>query len=148
MRSTLIILQLFCTASTLWAQIPPDWYLQAVSRADSLYAEKQYDAAAHVFSDAFKKCPNCIRWTDKYNAACGWALAGNTDNALANMMYVANTRSYTKYNQLVNDRDLESLHGSKKWNEIVNKVRANRDSSIAHPDFKLVYMFDTIYRQD
>lgn len=139
---------LICIAFYSFSQKQQPAYLQAVNTADSLYLAKNYKTAAANFSNAFYMCPACIRWTDKYNAASCWALAGNIDSAFANLLYVANDTNYQYYNSLIADVDLQTLHTDIRWQQISSKARTNRDRAIARPNFKLVYMLDTIYERD
>jgi len=61
---------------------------------------------------------------NQYNAACAKALAGEIDAAFEQLFLIANNGSYTNLEHILADADLNSLHKDKRWNEVIEIIRA------------------------
>lgn len=124
-----------------------DSYFQATKSAQRLYDTKQYQASGMAYSNAFADAGGKYMLQDRYNAACAWSLAGNTDSAIAYLQVAANGR-YTSYNHLVLDPDLDALHKDARWGAIVKKVNENRFISLSAANIDLLYQLDTVMQDD
>jgi len=144
MKKFLII---FLSALSLQAQAQTDYYA-LVNKADSLYTAKDYKKSAHTYSKAFeangwKALPN-----DRYNAACSWALLGNSDSAFFQLERIATKSNYTNYDHIVQDTDLNSLHGDKRWQPLLDLIKQNKQKAEANLNKPLAARLDSIYITD
>jgi predicted nucleic acid-binding protein len=64
---------------------------------------------------------------DRYNAACSWALANETDSAFALLFLIVKKGNYTDYDQLINDNDLKPLYNDSRWEEIKSIIKSNKE---------------------
>ena len=96
-------------------------------RAQSLASAGKMREAAEAWERAF--AAGAGERLDFYQAACIWALSGDTDGAFRNLGRAADA-GWTDIT-LDTDSDLTSLHGDKRWNALVARVTARRDSLFA-----------------
>jgi len=135
MKSTLLSITLcLCTAS-LFCQTNSGRYDVIIRKADSLYQVKEFEKSAFAFSDAFKASDSRITRNHRYNAACSWALANYPDSAFYYLNYVATKMNYTDYGHIKGDPDFKSLYRDKRWQSILELVKANKDKAFANLDF-------------
>ena len=142
---TLSVVLLYCT---LLAQTPTAAYYAAVGRCDSLYTAKQYKAAAQAYQRLFAAFPQNIYWTEHYNAASNYALAGDVNSAFIQLYKVTDYTSFNAYNQLATDPDLDNLHTDSRWATLLNNARQQRDSLLRKANLQLVHLLDTVYQTD
>lgn len=99
-----------------------------VAQADSLYRAKNYQAAGETYDLAFihmEGAPHVI-----YNAACTWALAGDTDRALNYMeRFIATGHANDQY--ILKDKDLTSLHELTSFKKLIAPLTAKREAQEA-----------------
>ena len=148
MKYPVLLFTFFIFTNISSAQNIPQAYSDFVQKADSLYKAKEYLKAALTYSDAFKS----IGWkgltTDRYNAACSWALAGVPDSAFFQLNRIATLANYTNYNHITSDPDLTSLHKDTRWQPLLDVIRHNKEKAEAHLNKPLVVMLDSIYIED
>lgn len=127
MPKTYFITFLFFSSvtNTIFAQSGDENYKNLILKADSLYFAKEYLQSAKQFSTAFAQNNDRGLVNDRYNAACSWALSNNSDSAFYQLFRIAEKGNFKDYFNLTNDPDLKSLHIDKRWQELVNKVKAN-----------------------
>lgn len=147
MKATYFLIAFFY-ASALYAQQPPPAFYEAVSRCDSFYMAKQYKAGALAYNQLFTTYPSFVHWTERYNAACNWALAGEPDSAFFQLQQACLSPYFTNYNQLANDADLDTLHSDSRWQVLLDTIHERRDGSYPNANKALMYMLDTIYQTD
>ncbi len=123
-------------------------YTQYAREADSLYDVKDYLKSAQKFSDAFKTNGWKGLSTDRYNAACSWALAGVPDSAFFQLDRIATKSNYTNIGHITQDTDLNSLHDDKRWQPLLAIIKGNKDKEEANLDKSLVAILDTVYIED
>ncbi len=110
-------------------------YSDLIQKADSLYHARDYQNSAYTYSSAFKTVGWKGNSSDRYNAACSWALANNPDSAFSNLYYITNSLSYSNYGHIKGDLDLKLLHNDKRWIELLESVKSNKDKAYANIDF-------------
>ena len=135
MKTTIFLLTLLISATALLAQNNHQKYDVLIRKADSLYQVKDYKNSAHAFSDAFNAPDAEITMNHRYNAACSWALANVPDSAFYHLNYVATKMNYTDYGHITRDSDLKSLYGDKRWQALIELVKANKDEAYRKIDF-------------
>ncbi|OKS88411.1 DUF6624 domain-containing protein [Mucilaginibacter polytrichastri] len=139
----------FCALSfTANAQNFPIQYHRYIHKADSLYQAKNYQASGMAYSNGFKVAKGKGTYTDRYNAACSWALANVPDSAFASLEYLVKKLDYSNSNHLFRDMDMMSLFSDKRWLPLLKRVNGNRIVAEAGYNMPLVKELDTIYRDD
>ena len=141
---TVLVIFLSCTA---YAQMSND-YTEWIQKAQAFYDGKQYKQSADAFTKAFASNDGKGMLNDRYNAACSWARAGNSDSAFFMLMRIATVAKYTNISHLLIDPDLSSLHNDKRWNDLCNIVKQNKEAAEAGLDKGLVAILDTIMKDD
>jgi hypothetical protein len=138
----------FFYAGALYAQQPPPAFYEAVSRCDSFYMAKQCKAGALAYNQLFITYPTFVQWTERYNAASNWALAGDVDSAFIQLYKAAENPDFTAYNQLATDPDLDNLHTDSRWEILTKDIRQRRDNKFPNANIQLVHLLDTVFQTD
>lgn len=86
--------------------------------------------------------------TDRYNAACSWALASVPDSAFAHLLRLAIKSNYADYGHLMRDSDLQSLRSDERWHLLISKVRENKEKMEINFDRKLIKLLDSLVAED
>lgn len=143
----LTTLILFISLNSAVAQ---DWekYSELINEAWSEYESKNYQESAETYMEAFEALEGKGKTTDRYNAACSWALANNTDKSFVQLFKIAEEGNYTNYDHISTDPDLTSLHEDKRWSKVLELVKENKEKAEANFDKPLVALLDTIYDED
>ncbi|MBQ0768874.1 MAG: hypothetical protein KBT58_06250 [Bizionia sp.] len=123
-------------------------YIALQAEAWSLYESENYLESAKKYSEAFKTTNDLSNTTDRYNAACSWALADEKDSSFIQLFRIAKKGSYTNYDHITTDTDLSSLHSDNRWSEVLELVKKNKIAAEANLDKPLVAILDTIYTED
>ncbi|AUC15866.1 hypothetical protein BTO06_12205 [Tenacibaculum sp. SZ-18] len=125
-------------------------YKALINTADSLYNAKDYKNSATAYQNAFDSNEGKAYPRDRYNAACAFALAGDSEKAFYHLIYSAEHPriKYKNYNHITTDSDLNSLHNDAKWEKLIKLVKVNKDEAEEDLDKPLVAILDTIYRED
>lgn len=97
------------------------------ARADSAYRKGNHAEAGRLYVEALAAgrwpwAPGMV----EYNAACSFALAGKTGEALLYLERAA-AAGYRSLDQVVADSDLRSLYSDPRWGWVIEEIRANRD---------------------
>lgn len=140
MKSTFPIL--ICLLSiTIQAQTFDD----LIRNGDKLYNEEKYLESAKEYEKAFNfEEGNAGQY---YNAACSWALSGDTIQAIKNLNLSAE-KGWKNLKHIKRDNDLSSLYEIKGWSEILEKVQANLDEHEKDFDKPLKEQLEQIYVRD
>ena len=120
-------------------------YHELVSLAEKSYNNKEYDTSGKYYDRAFKTQKGTSN--DYYNAACSWALAGNKNKAL-DYLKESTDLGWLNIGHMKNDTDLDSLHQTKEWEELISKLEervTEYESSLNKP---LMRELETINESD
>jgi hypothetical protein len=123
-------------------------YGTLIAEGDKLYSAKDFLASGRTYNKAFEVNGGRGAVTDRYNAACSWALAGFKDSAFVQLQKIAKNGNYTNLNHMLSDADLNSLHDDKRWDEVVAVVRQNKEKAEANLNKSLVAILDTVLQDD
>lgn len=125
-------------------------YNQYVEEAWKLYEDQNYTQSAIKYKEAFDQLDGKATFTDRYNAACAYALSGDKENAFFHLNYLADNPKikYNSYDHLINDKDLVSLHKDERWPSLVNTVKKNKDEYEKYFDHELIAQLDSIHNLD
>jgi hypothetical protein len=126
----------------------PSRYGALVKEAFTLYEQKHYAASAARYSAAFQ----ALGWkgyeTDRYNAACSYALAGVPDSAFFQLQRLAEKMDYSDIAHITSDPDLNTLHDDGRWPPLISLVQANKERIEASLDRPLAALLDSIREED
>ncbi len=125
-----------------------DNYYKFTNRADSFYNIKKYKNSCIAYSTAFKENGWKAYIIDRYNAACSCALSNFKDTAFYNLNKIAFVGKYKKYEHVINDSDLFSLHNDKRWQLIIQQVKNNKDTADKFLNKPVCKILDTIFKDD
>lgn len=123
-------------------------YNVLVAEAFKLYEDQGFLKSAQKYSEAFVILGNKSSATDRYNAACSWALAGKPDSAFVQLFKAAKVAKYSNYNHLSKDADLSSLYVDPRWKKILILVKTNKEAEEVNLDKGLLAILETIYTDD
>lgn len=147
-RTTVITLTLlFFSIMVGQAQKPNTEYSNLIRDGWKLCLQKDFAGSAILYEKAFdlnKDAP----LSDRYNASCIYALAGNKEAAFRHLFITANDLKWDDYDHLTNDSDLISLHSDKRWEKLKSTVMKNKEETAVHFDKNLVAQLDEIYFDD
>lgn len=140
-KLTILLLLVFCNIA-LQAQT----FQELITEGDKLYSEKDYQASAETYIKAFalKEAEHSGQY---YNAACSWALAGNSDEAFKYLKLAAD-KGWRNVKHTKNDKDLNSLHELPHWEEAINLVQANLEEYEKDFDKPLKAQLEAVYVRD
>lgn len=123
-------------------------YSELISEAWKLYETKEYLKSAEKYSEGFTVSKGKEKSYDRYNAACSWALANKIDSSFVQLFKIVKYNNYTNYNHITTDADLTNLYSDKRWNEIIELVKVNKEKEEENYDKPLVAILDAIYKED
>jgi hypothetical protein len=123
-------------------------YSDLVKEARKLYENKEYLKSGQKYSEAFKIINNKAITSDRLSASCSWAKANVPDSAFIQLFRIAQDSSFTYYNSLMINLDLNSLSSDKRWNRVMESVKANLMKSQRNLDIHLVTILDTVFQED
>lgn len=148
LKFTFFILFFLCQKNSKAQSVAPKQYLHFIETADSLYQAKDFLHSAGYYSLAFE----FLGWkgypTDRYNAACSWALAGISDSAFSNLERITERAGYADLDQITNDIDLNSLHGDPRWTQLLSFIMENKNKIEMYLDKELIHLLDSLVSED
>lgn len=127
---------------------PNEKYSKHSSRAYSFYEEKKYLQSALSYDTLFKLNKGQGLRSDKYNAACSWALAGNIQKAFFYLNKAVVVDKWINLSHILSDSDLNTLHSDKRWQPLIDTVKSNKEKAEANLNKPLVVLLDTVYNKD
>jgi hypothetical protein len=120
-------------------------YQELVNLADKCYNNKEYKNSGEYYDSAFKIQKGIS--SDYYNAACSWALAGDKTKALEYLNRSIDL-GWLYIDHLKKDTDLRSLHQTKEWEELIDKVEKKVDEYESHLNKPLMRELEAINVSD
>lgn len=123
-------------------------YTENITKAWDLYNQEDYVNSAKTYSLAFALNGGKGTQTDRYNAACSWALAGNIDSAFHYLFGAAEKNSYDNYAHITTDTDLNTLHNDPRWKQVLAIVLKNKEKAEANYNKPVIAILDSIYIDD
>jgi len=116
-----------------------------IKAGDKQYSEEKYLESAKSYDQALS-----IDEGDKgqyYNAACSWALTGDTIKSMKYLMQSAN-KGWKGLKHIKRDKDLKSLHSIQGWEKVLSIVQANKDEYEKDFDKPLKNQLEEIHVRD
>lgn len=104
-------------------------YSKLLKEARGLYQSQEFYTSGQKYTEAFSVLGNQSNMSSKeisnrFNAACAWALAKESDAAFVQLFKIARSGKFSDYKQLTNDSDLKSLYTDPRWREVTEIVAA------------------------
>jgi hypothetical protein len=147
MKKLTFLLSLFISFYSK-AQDAPEFYYKYIAIADSLYSLKEYKTATGFYSEAFKSYGWKGYENDRYNAACTWALEGNSDSAFYQLERIATKKNYSNYNHITKDIDLVSLYKDSRWKPLIDLIKQNKEKEEIGMNIPIKELLEKIYDDD
>lgn len=150
MKRIILIVLIASISNFAFGQKDMTNYDAFIKKGDSLYNVKDFKNSATAYQNAFDSNEGKAYPNDRYNAACSFALSGDSEKAFYHLIYSAEHPriKYSNYNHITTDSDLNSLHEDKQWEKLINIVQANKEEAEKDLDKPLVAILDTIYTED
>lgn len=148
MKTGILFFTLLCSTLLAFGQAAQEEYPETIEKAARLFTEKNYKASALAYSDAFKQNGWRGMISDRYDAACAWALAGNRDSSFLQLDKIVTTSRFFNYNRLNRDASLQSLHSDKRWTPLITKVRETKERLYPNLDLNLSEELDSVFDMD
>jgi hypothetical protein len=124
-------------------------YSEYIKEAMSLYYANDFEKSAVRYEEAFEQLEGKAYPNDRYNAACSYALASDTEKSFFHLFRLAESVSkYRNLDHITTDSDLKSLHSDERWEQLIDIVKANKAEYEKYFDKPLVAQLDTIYQLD
>jgi hypothetical protein len=142
----LLLVNYFAVAQKKFS--PSENYKRHAARALGFYEQKEYLKSALSYDSLFKQNKGRGLRSDKYNAACSWALAGNADKAFLYLDKAVLKDKWKNLSHILSDADLKTLHADQRWQPLIDSVRANKERAEAKLNKPLVAILDTVYNED
>ncbi|RZJ65577.1 MAG: hypothetical protein EOO50_13060 [Flavobacterium sp.] len=137
----------FCMCATFTlAQPKSSTYSTLVKKADSLYEAKSFRESAVAYSEAFALKTKSIS-SDRYNAACSWALANIPDSAFVQLDKIISD-GFTDSFHASTDADMANLKNDVRWQNFLENARRNGEISKAKINWPLVEKLERIHSED
>ncbi|GAB5538161.1 MAG: hypothetical protein Salg2KO_02640 [Salibacteraceae bacterium] len=122
LQQTMLFLTLFVVNTALVGQN----FTELISAGDMHYTNGEYEQSAEAYQMALEMEEGSA--VQYYNAACSWALSGDTIQSL-NYLQQAAEAGWVNLAHLIRDNDLQPLHSIKGWSEVVEVVKANKEDA-------------------
>ncbi|MFK8058264.1 MAG: DUF6624 domain-containing protein [Saprospiraceae bacterium] len=144
MRYLLFFFALIAAYTTAFSQD----YSAISKQAWDAYSAKDYLGSATLYNQAFRENGDKGSTSDRYNAACSWALAGEVDSSFQQMIRIAEKGGYSNLAHMTTDSDLSILHDDPRWEEVIATVTENKRIEEKDLDQELVAALDNVYKTD
>jgi hypothetical protein len=122
-------------------------YSNFIKEALKLYENKDYLKSGLKYSEAFKMFGKDVIITDRYIAACAWALANNKDSAFNQLFKVVKNSNFLFEDYVTSNSDLKALHSDYRW-DVVNEIIKSKEYDELISDKSLGSTFKDIYFKD
>jgi hypothetical protein len=118
---------------------------ESIRNSNKLYEEQSYLESAQAYDKAFKiEEGNSSQY---YNAACSWALSGDTIHSIKYLGLSAD-KGWKNLSHIKSDGDIATLHSVQGWEKVLEKVQANLDEYEKDFDKPLKKRLEEIYVRD
>ncbi|MFI5252338.1 MAG: DUF6624 domain-containing protein [Bacteroidota bacterium] len=141
----LIILAVLSTALSSALICQQQNYQELVVLANKCYDAKEYKNSGEYYDSAFSIQKGTMN--DYYNSACSWTLAGNKNKAVEYLNRSIDL-GWRYIDHLKKDTDLDSLHDTKEWEELIDKAQKKADEYESHLNKPLISELAAIYVSD
>ncbi len=149
MKQLVFIVALFSGIIPVMSQSKADsLYIVYVTEGKGLYQSGEYLKSAEAYKKAFDQYGGKAVPNDRYNAACSYALSANSKKALFHLHYLSDSTQFSDIGLITTDTDLNSLHDTKEWDKLIEKVKANKYELEKDFDQDLITKLDSLKTLD
>ena len=148
MRFYALIFMFFFEGLALFGQGVSTLYKEWIVKAEGSYERKDYAGAAKAYSQAFQSLGWKGLQMDRYNAACSWALAGNSDSAFYQLNRMVDLMDFVDYPKISSDEDFIPLYQDQRWGLLLEKVKKNKQEKEKDYRYELVTILDSVFKDD
>lgn len=127
---------------------PDEEYLRLSTHAMKLYLEQNYGPAALTYDSLFKSSKGKGEMVDFFLGAISWIKVGNLDKAFPLLKQGLARYGVVSIEGLNSDPDFASLHSDKRWQSLLEEVRAWNKTKEAKLNRPVMAMLDSIYTKD
>jgi hypothetical protein len=120
-------------------------YRELIGLAEKSYEKQEYQKSAWYYDEAFKIQKG--KAGEYYNAGCSWAMAGDKEKA-SGYLNQAVDLGWLNINHLKKDTDLNILHDSKEWADLLKKLQQKVDAYESHLNKNLMRELEGISESD
>jgi hypothetical protein len=146
MKKTILILIFQITTVAVFSQSKK--YSDYIKIADSLGRANNFQEAATAYNKAFQVNDWKGFTNDRYNAACNWAKANQTDSAFLQLEKITTKLSFRDTKKLKRESRLKNLHADIRWDKLVKMVTANQAKHDAIRQNPIAKKLETIFELD
>ncbi len=124
-------------------------YNELIREAKQFYRLNDYSKAADKYEKAFKLIGGINNTKDGYNAARSFVLAGDNEKSFNCLFELTKSElNYDSYDYIISDTIFKPLHRSTLWNNLISKIKDNKEKNEKNYDKLLVALLDTIFNED
>lgn len=123
-------------------------YQKLTQQALEFYKNKNFLASARKYNEALALNEGKSFSTDRYDAACSWALANVPDSAFPHLVKLIEDNEIKNYSYFKDDSNLKSLQNDKRWQELLDLIQQKKDEAEKDFDKPLIALLDSIFNED
>lgn len=128
MKNTIVVVLMSFLMSQGFGQ-ENESYSKLLKEAWDLYQKKEFYTSGQKYTEAFSVLGHQSNMSEKeisnrFNAACAWALAKEPDAAFVQLFKIARSGKFSDHNQLTSDNDLKFLYTDPRWKEVTDIIAA------------------------
>ena len=123
-------------------------YHQLIKEAEECYKLDEFQNSADKYKLAFDQIEGKAYPYDRYNAACSYALAEDSESAFYHLLRLTRDSDYSFYKTLPTDTDFINLYEDQRWTELLALVNANIEAAEKDLDKALIAILDSIHYED
>ncbi len=116
-----------------------------IIKANEAYRNHKFVESTRLYENAFRDREGTSE--HYYNAACSYALTGDTVMSME-YLHTAAEKGWRNLDHLLNDVDLNGLHGVQGWDSVLSIVYANSEAHNQGLDMELKEQLESIYIKD
>lgn len=123
-------------------------YQKLTQQAHEFYKSKNYLASAQKYNEALALTGGKSFFTDRYDAACSWALANVPDSAFPHLVKLIEDNEIKNFSYFKDDSNLKSLQKDKRWQELLDLIQQKKDEAEKDFDKPLIALLDSVFDED
>jgi hypothetical protein len=102
-------------------------YIELTAKADTLFKNGAYAAAANLYTTAFKKNNDRGQVKHRYNTARCFAKLQQNDSAFFHLYRIAEKGNYYNYIEIESEKYFTLLHADAKWLALIKIIKRNAE---------------------
>jgi len=151
MKKYILLFGLLLTVTNIFGQSAPPEYYTFIHQADSFYKVGDYLNSGLKYTVAFQSFGGLGYASNRYDAACSWAMAGYADSAFYNLQRIVEKAKFSDYKRIIADSALTGLYNDIRWTTLLLQIKENKDNkdkSDENYNKPLLYLLDSMATED